>query len=158
MSGPGRGWESPEAFDAAIGSVAEEAAKLLFVLGNAGQDAAPMDHPGAADSRDTPDPRDMPEPDGHVAMGHAESCTWCPVCRSVTLARSLSPETLERLADLAQVAAATLAQLATRATGRTGGTDRHPAGSATGADRAATRRPASQAVPVTDDDILEEEP
>ena len=64
--------------DAAVGSVAQEATKLLEALGRSEQD----EHV-------------------HVAMGEAESCSWCPVCRGVTLLRGVSPETLGRLADLA---------------------------------------------------------
>ena len=49
-------------------------------------------------------------------MGDAQTCTWCPVCRSVSALRGVSPETLSRLADLATAAATVLADLATRHT------------------------------------------
>lgn len=90
--------------DAAVGSVAQEATKLLEALGRSEQD----EHV-------------------HVAMGEAESCSWCPVCRGVTLLRGVSPETLGRLADLATTAATVLADLATRHTESSATEDRGPA-------------------------------
>ncbi|KGN38859.1 hypothetical protein [Knoellia subterranea] len=96
--------------DAAVGSVAEEAAKLLEALGRS---AAPRGERRADDSdaSDTPTGEHV-----HVAVGDAESCTWCPVCRSVTALRGVSPETMERLADLAAAAATLFADLASRHT------------------------------------------
>ncbi|CAN7465941.1 hypothetical protein [Knoellia sp. LjRoot47] len=99
--------------DAAVGSVAEEAARLLEALGR------PQSRPD-----ETPSPDAAPGADGgehvHVAMGDAETCTWCPVCRSVSALRGVSPETLGRLADLATTAATLLADLATRHTESSG--------------------------------------
>lgn len=102
--------------DAAVGSVAEEATRLLEALGR----------PPAPDAPDTPDTPGAAAPAAdrgsaasehvHVAMGDAQTCTWCPVCRSVGVLRSVSPETLSRLADLATAAATVLADLATRHT------------------------------------------
>ena len=89
--------------DAAVGSVAEEATKLLEALGRSEQ-----------------------EEHVHVAMGEAETCTWCPVCRGVTLLRGVSPETLGRLADLATTAATVLADLASRHTESSGATGPPP--------------------------------
>jgi hypothetical protein len=60
-------------------------------------------------------------------MGDAETCTWCPVCRSVGVLRTVSPETLGRLADLAGAAATVLADLATRHTEEGAGGRREPA-------------------------------
>lgn len=91
--------------DAAVGSVAEEATKLLEALGKSQQDE---DHV-------------------HVPMGEAESCSWCPVCRGVTLLRGASPETLGRLATLATTAATVLADLASRHTESSPAADRAPA-------------------------------
>ena len=48
-------------------------------------------------------------PDG---SGHDPSCTWCPLCRGAAVVRSLSPETLTKLADLATLAATVLTDLA----------------------------------------------
>jgi hypothetical protein len=101
--------------DAAVGSVAEEATRLLEALGRT-----------SAPSTDGPTGDEGPE-HVHIAMGNAETCTWCPVCRSVGLLRSVSPETLSRLADLAGAAATVLADLATRHTEDDAGGRREPA-------------------------------
>ncbi|WP_353950312.1 hypothetical protein V6K52_11770 [Knoellia sp. S7-12] len=114
--------------DAAVGSVAEEAARLLEALGRpqaprhenasgTGESAGPH-HPGSHDpgSSDPGADGSVPPEHVHVAMGDAETCTWCPVCRSVTLLKGVSPETLGRLADLATAAATVLADMASRHT------------------------------------------
>lgn len=115
--------------DAAVGSVAEEATRLLEALGRGARPtgaAGPAGPAEAADPAGAADPAPAANPSGdgcsdsrehvHVAMGDAETCTWCPVCRSVTLLRGVSPETLGRLADLATTAATVLAEMATRHT------------------------------------------
>ena len=40
-------------------------------------------------------------PPARTAAAHDPFCTWCPLCRGAAVVRSLSPETLARLADLA---------------------------------------------------------
>ena len=122
--------------DAAVGSVAEEAARLLEAFGRS-QARTADDATGAdgtlRDDRSTAPPSDDPTDHEraehvHVAMGDAESCTWCPVCRSVTALRAVSPETLTRLADLATTAATLLGELAARHTeGSDAGTAPRPA-------------------------------
>lgn len=131
--------------DAAVGSVAEEAARLLEALGRPqtrrGADPRTHDAQGAPEAPEAPQaPETHDHADGradehvHVAMGDAETCTWCPVCRSVSVLRGVSPETLGRLADLATTAATVLAEMATRhtesagssATPRTAPPDRTP--------------------------------
>ena len=104
--------------DAAVGSVAEEATRLLEALGR----SQPRPSQGT-----TPDDTTSGDGSGqsgdehvHVAMGDAETCSWCPVCRSVSVLRGVSPETLGRLADLATTAATVLADLATRHTESSG--------------------------------------
>lgn len=78
-------------------------------------------------------------------MGEAETCTWCPVCRSVTLLRGVSPETLGRLADLATAAATVLADMATRHTASSSGTtERAPA----------DRTPRTEPIAVVDEEEL----
>ena len=53
---------------------------------------------------------------------HDPFCTWCPLCRGAAVVRSLSPETLARLADLAALAATVLTDLAgSRTTGGAAG-------------------------------------
>lgn len=97
--------------DEAVGSVAEEAARLLAALGRPAPDGDRFSSP------DSEQPPDAPEQEHvHVAMGDAETCSWCPVCRSVTLVRSLSPETLTQVAEVASAAASLLADLAGRHT------------------------------------------
>ena len=133
--------------DAAVGSVADEAAKLLEALGRT---RTPRDEsaPGRAESAGSHEPfgdtSDPPE-HVHVAMGDAETCTWCPVCRSVSLLKGVSPETLGRLADLATAAATVLADLASR----------HTESSSATAERApADRGPRTQPIAVVDEEEL----
>jgi hypothetical protein len=64
-----------------VGSVAEEAAKLLGALSDWARDAA----------------HDV---DAHLATGSAE-CTVCPICRTVHAVRELSPEVKAQLASAA---------------------------------------------------------
>ena len=64
-----------------VGSVAEEAVKLLGALSDWAKDAAG-------------------EVDQHLATGAAE-CTYCPVCRTVHAVRGLSPEVRTQLATAA---------------------------------------------------------
>lgn len=77
-------------------------------------------------------------------MGDAETCTWCPVCRSVTLLKGVNPETLGRLADLATAAATVLADLASRHTESSGTTERAPA----------ERTPRTEPIAVVDEEEL----
>ena len=85
-----------------IGSVADEAAKLLGALSDWAKDAA----------------HDV---DRHIATG-AEECTYCPVCRTVHAVRGLSPEVRTQLATAAttflQAAAGLLSNAASGQTGR----------------------------------------
>lgn len=91
-----------EDVDAAIGSVAEETARLLRVLGG-----------GPPNTDDRADPATAPTIDTTSAT-HSRTCTWCPLCRGVELVKGLSPETLRSLADVATLAATTFADLAAR--------------------------------------------
>ena len=135
--------------DAAVGSVADEAAKLLEAWGRT---RVPRDEsPSATTDSEGPRPSARPFTDssqppehGHVAMGDAESCTWCPVCRSVTVLKGVSPETLGRLADLATTAAALLADLANRHTESSPTTERSPA----------DRGPRTEPITVVDEEEL----
>lgn len=83
-----------------VGSVAEEAVKLLGALSEWAKDAAG-------------------DVDQHIATGAAE-CTYCPICRTVHAVRELNPEVKTQLATAATTflnAAAGL--LAGAATGQT---------------------------------------
>jgi hypothetical protein len=92
--------EEPE-----VGSVAEEAVKLLGALSGWAKDAAG-------------------DVEQHLATGAAE-CTYCPICRTVHAVRELNPEVKAQLATAATTflnAAAGL--LAGAANGQTGRPDR----------------------------------
>jgi hypothetical protein len=94
-----------------VGSVAEEAAKLMGALSDWARDHGSdlgegltglADH-AAASAR---------EVNEHLATG-APECTWCPVCRTVHAVRQTSPEVRAHLAtaasSLLQAAAGLLA-------------------------------------------------
>lgn len=92
--------------DEEIGSVTDEAAKLLGALSDwakdhgsdLGQGLSGLAAHAAASARDV---------DEHIATGAAE-CTYCPICRTVHAIRQTSPEVRAHLA----VAAASLMQAA----------------------------------------------
>lgn len=50
-----------------------------------------------------------------VAPGGAPECAYCPVCQAIVRARSLSPETVERLTGAAMEFAETLRQVVAQA-------------------------------------------
>jgi hypothetical protein len=116
-----------------VGSVAEEAARLLDALGgwaaSSGYAAgAPSrgsaegpGRPPAGDTRDGTSATSGPTPggEGHCehcgaenGAGRAVVCRLCPVCQGIGLLRSVRPETVDRLADLAGALADTLRELA----------------------------------------------
>ncbi|KRE63023.1 hypothetical protein [Nostocoides sp. Soil756] len=125
-----------------VGSVGEEAVRLLESLRRAGLEAS-APGPRAADAGASsgpaasgPSPRPPSsaadegvgpvgadgDPSGGERPGAAGAsaafacddpvCQWCPVCRASAFVRRLSPETLGGLAELAGVAAAVLSDLA----------------------------------------------
>src|SRR6478609_11713456 len=74
-----------------VGSVAEEAIKLLGALSSWAKDSTPdLEH--------------------HLDTGAAE-CTYCPICRTVHLVRELRPEVKEQLATAATTALQALSGL-----------------------------------------------
>ncbi len=85
----------------ALGSAAEEAARLVDALGQwlAARSAS---RPGF--------PVDLEDLNAHLATGSAE-CTLCPLCRLISLARQSSPELAQRL-DEAMEAVVALARAA----------------------------------------------
>lgn len=108
-----------------VGSVAEEAGRLLESLRRAGADAAASASAAAqAPSGDTRvPPVDAPRTVGSAAPADGAApaagfscedpvCQWCPVCRASAFVRRLSPETLDGLAELAGFAAHVLGDLA----------------------------------------------
>jgi len=110
----------------AVGTVAEEAARLLDALGG----WASTTHAGyaAAAGGARPSPQEGgPDHDPHSAgaqahrcsscgaengVGQAVTCQLCPVCQGIGLLRAVRPETVDRLADLAGALAATLRDIA----------------------------------------------
>ncbi|WP_372728573.1 hypothetical protein [Nocardioides sp.] len=97
--------------DPEVGNVAEEAVKLFGALsdwarehgGDLGQGVSDIAGHAAAAAR---------EVNEHLATGSAE-CTYCPICRTVHLARQASPEVRAHLSaaasSLLQAAAGILA-------------------------------------------------
>ena len=81
--------------------------------------------------------RAVPRPPVPTPAAHDPFCTWCPLCRGAAVVRSLSPETLARLADLAALAATVLTDLA---------------GSRTGGEQPASERATDAASDPADDD------
>lgn len=163
-----------ERWDEQVGSVADEAGRLLESLRRSAADAATHQAEGDRD----PGAGGAHGPDagaGPEAGAHDPFCAWCPLCRGAAVVRSLSPETLAKLADLAQLAATVLTDLAgSRPEGEPAASTEEPGGPAATApdgDPAptATRaRPAPRArratpapsrpIPVTDADDPQEAP
>lgn len=110
-----------------VGSVAEEAARLLDALGGwaatAGY-AAPPGGTAEASGDQANEPADQgAAPEEHDAghcptcgadrrTGEAVACQLCPVCQGIALLRSVRPETVDRLADLAAAVAQSLREMA----------------------------------------------
>jgi hypothetical protein len=94
-----------------VGSLVEEAAKLLGTLSGWARDAAGDAGEGLSGfaAQAASSAHDLDE---HLATGSAE-CTVCPVCRTIHAVRQLSPEVLAHLttamASLAQAAATMMA-------------------------------------------------
>ncbi len=124
-----------------VGTVAEEAAKLVEMLAAAGgpwmgtggpDDArgargaagatASSDAAGSSGHEPTGDRRHQPASGGPETSGaHTctcggtppQSCRLCPVCQVISFVSSISPETIDRAADLVGFAAVALRDLAT---------------------------------------------
>ena len=113
----------------AVGTVAEEAARLLDALGGwaasaqsgyAARPAHAAAAPGGDDSAAHHTEADDSSSTGsrcescgaENGVGQAVACQLCPVCQGIGLLRSVRPETVDRLADLAGALAATLKDIA----------------------------------------------
>ncbi len=103
-----------------IGTVAEEAAKLIALLGQRSAERPSSDPvPGESDDAsyagraafDSSSPADDTCRE-HPRAGEALTCALCPICQAIAVLRTLQPETIDRLADLAAAAAAALRDLA----------------------------------------------
>jgi hypothetical protein len=79
-----------------VGSVAEEAAKLLGALSGWAREHGD----GVSSMVGSMAGSVAEELHEHVATGSAE-CTWCPVCRTVAAVRQTSPEVRAHLASAA---------------------------------------------------------
>jgi hypothetical protein len=182
-----------ERWDEQVGSVADEAGRLLESLRRTAAESAARESVGhddadaegrapAAGSRSGSGSAGAAAagaaaagagaPEGGMPAGgpdgsrHDPSCTWCPLCRGAAVVRSLSPETLAKLADLATLAATVLTDLASsRPAGGppASGPDEPAAGPARGSARPGHRSrhpgPAqSRPIPVIDADDPQEAP
>jgi hypothetical protein len=107
-----------------VGSVGEEAARLLDALGGwagtstAGYAAGPAQRadarrPGAQGSGGAR----CESCGAENGVGQALTCQLCPLCQGLGILRSVRPETVDRLADLAGAVAAALREVATHRTG-----------------------------------------
>ena len=116
------GAEPPEG----VGSVGEEAAKLLGALSDWARDQGSDVGDGLSGlaSHAAASLRDVNE---HLATGSAE-CTYCPVCRTVHAVRQTSPEVRAHLAQAASsllsAAAGLLASVPQPESGRAPGVER----------------------------------
>jgi hypothetical protein len=110
---PTDGGETPRGEDAreAVGTVAEEAAKLFGALSDWAREEGSDLGQGMSGLAGHA-ARTVREVDEHLATG-AEECTYCPICRGVHLLRRTSPEVRAHLAtaasSLMQAAAGLLA-------------------------------------------------
>jgi hypothetical protein len=93
MTGPDGTGDEP------VGSVAEEAAKLLLALQGWAKDSG-SEYAGAAASAAEGAASAMHRVNEHVATGGAE-CTYCPVCRVISAVRDTSPEVRQHLSTAA---------------------------------------------------------
>jgi hypothetical protein len=85
--------------DETVGSVAEEAAKLLHALQDWAKESG-SEYAGAAASAAEGAASAVHRIDEHIATGSAE-CTYCPVCRVISAVRETSPEVREHLTTAA---------------------------------------------------------
>jgi len=88
-----------DAPDEQVGSVAEEAAKLFGALSDWARDHGP-DLAEAGEGLAGRAAAAVQGVSDHVDTG-APECAWCPVCRTVHLVRSTSPEVRDHLVSAA---------------------------------------------------------
>ena len=85
--------------DESVGSVAEEAAKLLHALQDWAKESG-SEYAGAAASAAEGAASAVHRIDEHIATGSAD-CTYCPVCRVISTVRETSPEVRQHLTTAA---------------------------------------------------------
>lgn len=95
---------SPEAHDPSLGSVAEEAARLIGLLSGELTDAEARAAGARASARtgvcETCGHDASAEGTNHAGREQEPVCRLCPVCQLIAFVRNISPETIERLADV----------------------------------------------------------
>ena len=126
-----------------VGSVAEEAARLLDALGGW---ASTAHNPYAAKPATPASGEDGPRCESCGAqngMGQAVTCQLCPVCQGLTLLRAVRPETVDRLADLAGAVTEVLRDIAAA---------RRTSASPTSDGRGSGSSSRAHDIPVADDD------
>ena len=89
----------PDESEGTVGSVTEEAAKLLHALQDWAKESG-SEYAGAAASAAEGAAAAVHRIDEHVATGSAE-CTYCPVCRVISAVRETSPEVRQHLTTAA---------------------------------------------------------
>lgn len=127
-----------------IGTVAEEAARLISAVATMTRSSADTTHdpspyagepaqdPASPNTEHASHPEGTVRPDdapsggpglsaaptcsacGGATDGTPVACKLCPLCQGIALLRSVRPETVDRLADLASAVAATLRDMATQ--------------------------------------------
>ncbi len=85
--------------DGAVGSVGEEAAKLLAALQGWAKETG-GDYAGATGAAAAGAASALHRIDEHVATG-GEDCRYCPLCQMIAVVRQTSPEVREHLASAA---------------------------------------------------------
>lgn len=88
--------EPTDSGHAEVGSLAEEAGKLIGALAGWAKEHGVEAGHGVSGLADTM----IQDLDEHLATG-APECTYCPVCRTVHVVRQLSPEVKTHLASAA---------------------------------------------------------
>jgi len=118
--------EPPEGQPEGVGSVGEEAAKLLGALSDWARQQGPDVGPGLGGLASQA-AASLHEINEHIATGSAE-CTYCPICRTVHAVRQTSPEVRAHLASAAssllQAAAGVLASVPREPSARPSGVER----------------------------------
>jgi hypothetical protein len=97
--------------DESVGSVGEEAVKLLQALQDWAKESG-SDYAGAATGAAAGAASALRDVNEHIATG-SEDCRYCPICQAISLVRSTSPEVRQHLSSAAssllQAAAGVLA-------------------------------------------------
>lgn len=83
-----------------VGSVAEEAAKLVGALQDWARDSAPGPAAGGSGFLTSGLAAKLSEVNAHLATG-GQDCAYCPLCQAISLVRAASPEVRAHLATAA---------------------------------------------------------